>query len=319
MVSARLIVFATALALTLLGDAWGQTRRPAPRTPAQPSAQSTPPATPPAAPDQRGTDQSPLSVKILPDPDAGEKEEKEEQDHQRRAQFEAKLALETERIAEYTRWLAAFALGLLFVALGQIALFGVQLRHLRRSAQDAADTTKAAAESARAATAQAGIARDSLKAMQNTAERQSRAYVEVEIEKLDLNAANTGVAEVVLRVRNVGRTPARDLVCNSWVELRPWPQPPNAAFTGPADPNQSKAIVNPGQARHFKTATKAPLKAFELEEIAAGTPRRLYVFGSVTYRDVFRNDLVTEFCVAIKAAPGLPFEGAYSPQHNNAT
>lgn len=314
MASVRLIVFATALALMFLGDAWGQAQRPAPRPP-QPSTQPAP--APTAAPEQRGTDQSPLSVKVLPDPDA---KEKEEQDRKQRAEVDAKLALETERIADYMRWLAAFALGLFFVALGQVALFGVQLRHMHRGTEEAANAAKVAMESARTATAQAAIARDSLKVMQNTAERQSRAYVEVEIEKLDLNAANTGAAEVVLRVKNVGRTPARDLVCNSWIDLRPWPQPPNAVFAGPADPNpQSKAIVNPGQARHFKAATKAPLKTFELEEIAAGTPRRLYIFGSVTYRDVFRNDLVTEFCIAIKAAPGEPFEGAYSQQHNNAT
>lgn len=312
MVNLRQVVLAAALALTFLGDAWGQSRQP-PRPP-QPSTQPAP--TPAAPPDQRGTEQAPLSVKILPDPEA---KEKDEQERKQRAAVEEKLLLETERIAEYVRWLSASALGLFFVALGLVALFGLQMRQARRGTEESANATKAAMESARAASAQAGIARDSFKAMQSSAERQSRAYVEVAIEKLDLNA-NAGTAEVVLRVRNVGQTPARDLACSSWVDLRPWPQPPNATFAGPADPNPPpKVILNPGQARHFKAAAKTALKKFELEEIAAGTPRRLYVFGSVTYRDVFKNDLVTEFCVALKAAPGEPFDVAYLPQHNNAT
>jgi hypothetical protein len=84
--------------------------------------------------DKRGTAQEPIIVKILPTQKSQAEADKEEHEKAERAQaeaekskFDAKIAFETQRIADYTDRLAWFTLGLIVVAVGQAALFGVQL------------------------------------------------------------------------------------------------------------------------------------------------------------------------------------------------
>jgi hypothetical protein len=114
----RSLVIALALLAVIASDSWAQSK--------QPSPQSKPPAT-----DQRGTDQIPLSVKILPATDAKEQADKTERDRKEKAIIDEKLAFETQRIADYTDWLAVFT-GLLFlIAILQAALFFWQLRYMR--------------------------------------------------------------------------------------------------------------------------------------------------------------------------------------------
>lgn len=67
------------------------------------------PAQPPAR-NQRGTDQEPFTIKILPAPGAQEKADKEEHERADKSQIDRKLAFETQRIADYTDRLALFTL-----------------------------------------------------------------------------------------------------------------------------------------------------------------------------------------------------------------
>jgi hypothetical protein len=84
-------------------------------------SQDAPPNEPtqPPARNERGTDQEPFTVKILPAPGAQEKADKEEHERAEKAQIDRKLAFETQRIADYTDRLALFTLFLVFVAMGQ--------------------------------------------------------------------------------------------------------------------------------------------------------------------------------------------------------
>lgn len=159
--------------------------------------------------------------------------------------------------------------------------------------------------------------RNLVKGAKHTAERQLRAYINIDIEKIDLST--TALTEVVLRVTNVGQTPAYELVANSWVDLRPWPYSPNGRFEGPPDPNlPAKSIINPSQARRFKTGSARPLTEQELADVALGTRKRLYVYGLVTYKDTFGHPRFAEFCLAVKTAPGEKVDTAYCRQHNKA-
>jgi hypothetical protein len=109
------------LALTFLAafafDSWGRSRQPSGLT---------------APTDQRGTDQMPLAVKLVPAPGAEQQTERQENDAREKAETDRLLASETQRIAEATRWLAAFAAGLLAITLVQGCLFVWQLRVMRR-------------------------------------------------------------------------------------------------------------------------------------------------------------------------------------------
>jgi hypothetical protein len=98
--------------LLLTGVAVAQSH-PQPSPSQQPSSQPTQQT----APDQRGTEQLPLSVKIVPAIDADKKSANEDSDRKDKAIIDRKLAYETQRIADYTLYLAVFT-ALVFVVSG---------------------------------------------------------------------------------------------------------------------------------------------------------------------------------------------------------
>lgn len=87
--------------------------------------------TPPAqetAQDQRGTEQRPPAVKILPTANAEAQAAQAEQREKERANTDKRLADETQRLADYTRILTIITGFVFAAAIGQIALFFWQLR-----------------------------------------------------------------------------------------------------------------------------------------------------------------------------------------------
>jgi hypothetical protein len=163
MLGRQIIALSLAFGVALISDS-AQSQRRAGQQPI--AAPSTQPAQPPA-PDQRGTDQFPLSVKILPSPkseDEAEKEQRERREKDEKAAVDKRVADDTQRLADETKnlveetknlaastnWLAGFTLLLFFAAVGQIALFWRQLRLIRDSlepAKTAADAAKLNAQS----------------------------------------------------------------------------------------------------------------------------------------------------------------------------
>jgi hypothetical protein len=157
----RLVLLA--LCLLSLGESAQSQQRPLPR--AQPLAQPAQPSQPgqAAGPDQRGTDQMPLSVRVLPSPKTPEEIAKEERERQERSEIEKKLVFETQRIADYTWYLALLMLFLVLAAAGQAALFVWQLSYMRRGMTDARTAADAARDGAIAAHVNAKIADKSMK------------------------------------------------------------------------------------------------------------------------------------------------------------
>ena len=136
----RYLLIVLALSAAFASDSWGQLKE------ASPSKQ----AAQPLAADQRGTDQVPFAVKILPATDAKEQAEKAERERKEKAIVDDKVAFETQRIADYTDRLAWFTLILSGVAILQAGLFLWQLRYMRQSIVDAAIAANASARSATA-------------------------------------------------------------------------------------------------------------------------------------------------------------------------
>jgi hypothetical protein len=278
----RCLVIALAFLAAFASDSWGQSK--------QPSAQSKQPAQPPAA-DQRGTDQVPLTVKILPAQDTKEKADKEERERQEKAVIDEKLAFETQRIADYTDRLALFTIFIFCVAVSQAGLFVWQLLYMRKGMEEAAIAAKAAKESAETAKIQAGVARDTLQTMQDTAERQLRAYVGVS--QFSISKVETGAPEAVVHIKNFGQTPAYNM--QTWIHM--WITRHPLRIILPVAPEsllKSTAILHPGcEVVHFMP--KEP--AVKPEHIASlGTPEgTIYVYGEITYRDAFKNPRTTKF------------------------
>jgi hypothetical protein len=184
-----------ALLAALASDSKAQLKKSSNTNP--PSTQS---ASPPA-PDQRGTDKMPLSVKITPREPSKEQAEKEEAERLEKAAVDKKVAFETQRVADYTWWLAFLTLFVVMTAIGQAGLFVWQLGYMKKGMKDATIAARAASRSAIATVAQAKIARDTLTKVQ-------RPYVfAFGIQFLE-QGIHEGEAFVTYTVANYGETPA---------------------------------------------------------------------------------------------------------------
>lgn len=131
-------ILAGLIAILVIGNAGAQSKRRPTHTQQPIRGPSGNPAQP-STPDQRGTDQIPLTVKVLPSEGTKDKTEKEDRERAEQAGINKKLADETERLANetqtlgwYTGKLAIFTLLLFFAAVGQIWLFVWQLRLIRK-------------------------------------------------------------------------------------------------------------------------------------------------------------------------------------------
>jgi hypothetical protein len=203
----RIAIVALALCLALIVDSAQSQRRSGQQ---QNDTKSVQTAQPPA-PDQRGTDQIPFTVKVLPSPDSKEKAEQEERERAERAKLDAekaiidtKLAFETQRIADYTNWLARFT-GLLFcIAVLQAGFFWWQLKEMKRAGIDTSKAANAAEASASTGKQQIELARNEF----NSAHRPKIRFKHLwftskvwcgEPIVVELNSVNVGVgvAEIV--------------------------------------------------------------------------------------------------------------------------
>ena len=167
-------------------------------------SQDAPPNDPtqPATPDQRGTDQVPFAVKVLPTPDAKEQADKAEHDRKEKAVIDEKIAFETQRIADYTDRLAWFTLMLFGIAVMQAGLFVWQLLLIKGGTKD----TRATAEAART--------------QATAAERQLRAYVFPKEPKIVGLFDQDGIT-MTCKLQNFGQTPAYGLVCTATSYIGP--------------------------------------------------------------------------------------------------
>ena len=184
-----------------------------------------------------------------------------------------------------------FTFGLVVVGIGQALLFFIQLRFMRRGMDDAKTAADAAKEAADAAKIQAGIARDTLQTMQDTAERQLRAYVGVS--KSGISKVETGAPEAVVHIKNFGQTPAYDV--QTWIHI--WIEEHPLKFMLPVAPAsllKASMILYPGSELMHFMPKEPPVGAENIHLL--GTPQgTIYVYGAISYRDAFNKVRTTKF------------------------
>ena len=145
MLKLRHTVLVISLLLACVGAAWGQSQQPSPSPgkgieppPSQTAQSSTNPAT-----DRRGTEQSPLIIKVLPTPESAEKVAVD-------AKRENQKVANDERIARFTELLFWATVALSVIAGFQLLVFGWQGIQLSRTVAVTKESADAAALSARA-------------------------------------------------------------------------------------------------------------------------------------------------------------------------
>jgi hypothetical protein len=242
-------VIALALLSAFASDSWGRSRQPLLGQTAQTTAS-----------DQRGSDQSPIAVRIVPAPGA----EQPERDGREKAETDRLLVSETQRIAEAMRWLAALAAGLVAIALAQGGLSAWQLRTMRRDIISSREEFVARHRPLlRVRWARVG-------------------KVDIDGNKIQVNfgIVNAGGSDAVITASSIN---AEFLADTDWPT--PHDYPVNNIVVG-------ERIV-PGASSPFVL----PMNGLRnLTDIAEEEMQHLRFYGYVVYQDVLKNRRTTYFC-----------------------
>jgi hypothetical protein len=290
----------------------------------QPSRDGSPsPLQPKANADQRGTEQAPLIVKVVPKTNAEAAQEAQEKRDKSAADW----------------WLVRLTGVLGAVGFLQLLVFGWQgwqLRKTVRITRDAGqsqsqDMAAAIAQSARAASAMESVAESMGKNVISVQESvattkanwaaQMRAYLSISPGALIEQDDNKEVKiELQPWIVNNGLTPAHEVRYNAKVQVLRIPIADNFTFPlPPMAPAPSTTTVGPRQQTFMITAADDLLARNVLAELKQPGGRRLVIYGTVTYKDAFGNPWWTNFCYfIIWGSAGQPAWIA-AHRHNEST
>jgi hypothetical protein len=268
-VKGKLIVITLALSVALIAN--GE----APGT----SAASQVPV-PTRSVDARGTEQQPFLV----------------------SQPSADIARAEMRQAEHSRnermmTNATFALaGITFVlAVFTALLWYANKRLVAQTARDTLASIKQATRSADAMQSVAEATRSNAALMEDILHKQMRAYVAVD-------TGNTVYQDGRLRfgsspsLLNTGFTPAKNLRYRVSAAILDFPLPSDYKFSDSAKLSEYDVALSPRQNFTISGVVASRYEEPEVEAIMKGEKKRLFVWGTVAYDDVFGGRWETQFC-----------------------
>jgi hypothetical protein len=248
---------AALLAIVIIGTADAQSQPPPPSAgkPGKPPQDQPRRREQPAARDERGTENSPIAVKIIPTPKT------ETEAAQDKAERDAKATTDRRMV-----WLTG---ALVLVGAIQAFVFFIQARRLRETIDATRDTTDV---------------------MRDTAQRQLRGYV-FATEGRVVNLANPGLAPVAqVIIKNAGQTPAYNVTCAIGFGADP-PIDPDQIVPRNVT---TKASLAPGGDTEQRSEAPGPLNSALHAHILRGT-KVLYVFGVIRYADIFETKHFTRY------------------------
>ena len=232
------------------------------------------PAPPPAAQDQRGTDQQPLSVKIVP----SEKTEADRDDEQRHRDNETRLSQSADQLAR-------FIYALFLVAMAQLGLFGVQLWFVRASFRDAKKAAEAAKLNADAVI-HSERARIFVNIEQDTADAIRSAAKHANSPEKDSTTLESSVG-LFYGLKNYGKTPA--IIRELGQQLVLAPEIAKEREHNPKNPLPIEQILGPGEQTPRGTlvcSLDRKITVGEAKEIL-GLKNTLWFYGYIAYEDTF--------------------------------
>lgn len=275
--------------------------------------------------DQRGTEQAPLVVKALLPPKSQEETTQDAADRDEKASSDWWMVLLTGLLAFITAvqtivfiiqtkvfWIQAGRLKETIGKMGEIA--DTQSSDMRNSIRQAARAAEAMERSATAMDTSAwhtqGIAEGTgatARIMQDTAERELRAYLGIDTQTSDPNVigqvvVNNDVISANVFLKNDGRTPAYAVKDWMSIAIQSWPDPEELS---PPDNVSIKdrgiSIINPGRGitlSSHRGYTISPILWRELYE----KRKAIYVYGRVDYTDAFKHERFVTYRLAITDA-----------------
>jgi hypothetical protein len=239
---------------------------------------------------QRGTEQSPLIVKIAPAPETEGQRADETKERERIAESDRKKEKSDADLVEYTGELASFtkylvgatvALVIATIGLGVAAYY--QSRDMKRSIEISDETAKATLIAAKAA-------ENTLGHMRETAERQLRAHVFISRAEIS-NIMRDQKLTAKIIVKNFGQTPAYKVASSLGIVPAPFPLvvplPPEVQRT-------RNANIGPGGEITLNFSGDEPV-AVEWQPRFIEKSGAVYVYGAITYVDAFKIPRFTNF------------------------
>lgn len=138
--------------------------------------------------------------------------------------------------------------------------------------------------------------------MRRTSQHQLRAYLVVDTSEITRLQAGE-LVEASVRLTNVGQTPAFDVHYSTGVSVLEYP-------TDSLPRKEPSPPLTDGTHRYFISKPSEIVKqsnevltADDLQAIAEGKNKRIYVHGTVFYKDIFRKKHKSKFCLTIHGRP----------------
>jgi len=270
------------------------------------------------APDLRGTEQRPLVVEQIPAPKRPSDVAREDAEAAARTYHESVTAYATLGLTAVTALLAIFTFLLWYanrkLVLGAETTAERQAREMQASIAEATRSATAVEQLAEATKRNASLMSDIL-------HKQMRAYLAIQpgggVYQDEHNSF--GSYPVIL---NTGLSPARNVSHRVAAAILDANTPRDYPFPDPPMVFQNDATL---AAHQSFTLTAVVQQRYEADEVAAimkGDNRRLFVWGIVTYDDVFGGHWETRFChhfIFYKVGEDVKVNSWYHSGHNSTT
>jgi hypothetical protein len=234
---------------------------------------------------------------------------------------------------ELNRWIIGIGVAQLIVFVLQLRVFAYQAqklketvdayagqsRDMRDSITQATRAADAMEEFAKAAAISANAATEIVANNKDTMTRLLRAYVCVNFGTAIFQNPGTQYRfEVRLLLINAGQTPAYKVAFKVRTDVLPYPLPQNFDFAVPDNPAGSENTLG-GHAPPI-TLTGVVDRLYSEEEVAEikSGLKCLYIFGTVTYEDVYHLSRYQNFCFSVIWLKDDASMGIFTRRHNDA-
>jgi Sec-independent protein translocase protein TatA len=272
--------------------------------------------------DQRGTEQSPLVIKLLPTERTKQESEEDAQDRHEKASSDW--------------WIVCLTGVLALVAFLQLLVFGYQAKKLRETVESAKDQSSAMerhiSEAARSAAAMEGVA----KSLEITAEASRQAAIASQQSITNLRQQMRAWLTVIIGngipqqrdknlrfeasplIFNSGLTPARNVRHRIKSGIFSIPLPDNFDQSVTAEKEAGGNLIGAHQSAQMPSVIDDYVPDGEVEDIKAARGRGVYAWGIVTYEDVFGETHTTTFCQQFTYLPDGKLWVSYIAGRNDA-
>jgi hypothetical protein len=208
-------------------------------------------------------------------------------------------------IFTFTLWTATQKLGELALDQGDA---------MERSISEAVRATQATANIAT-------VTRENAALMQSILHKQMRAYVSVDAGKATYQDGQLRFAAMPV-ITNTGYTPARKLSHHAMAAVLDTNLSEDYVFTEIGIKNVADATLSPRQSFIINPVVQERYPTSDVESIMSGEERRLYVWGTITYEDIFDESWETHFCfnyIFLRASDNQVHVNSYVYKRHNST